>query len=78
MSKLLPETALDRADGRLALATEEDAQTFAHPQLLTGGSSTLVWRLARGISLVFSPATISVPFVLLVSLYRSSSLWPSL
>lgn len=77
MSKSLPETALNEAGGRLALATEE-AQAFAHPQPLTRGSSALVLRFARGISLLFSPATISVPFVLLVSLYRSSSLWPSL
>ncbi len=77
MSKLIPETALDRAGGRLALA-QEDSQVFADPQPLRPGPSAYVLRLARGISLVCSPAAISVPFVLLVALYRCSSLWPAL
>nr|BBH94432.1 hypothetical protein KTA_26310 [Thermogemmatispora argillosa] len=45
---------------------------------LASRSAGQAQRLARGISIVLSPAAISVPFVLLVALYRSSSLWPAL
>ncbi|WP_376797212.1 phosphoesterase PA-phosphatase [Thermogemmatispora sp.] len=73
----MPEkTTLDRAGGPLVLLRQ--SQELARPEGPPAGHSAHLLGFARGISLLLSPAAISVPFVLLVALYRSSSAWPAL
>ncbi|MBX5449128.1 phosphatase PAP2 family protein [Thermogemmatispora sp.] len=79
LSESLTTISLKQAAGRLAeMQADPQTRSLAGGQWLFLLSPAQAQRLARGISIVLSPAAISVPFVLLVALYHSPSLWHAL